>query len=77
MKNISTNVAIAIVSLVLVVASAFLMTAPEAGMRLIGGYVTLFWALVFTVFTTRALLLERNRELKNEAKDSKSAHAAA
>ena len=33
MKNISTNVAIAIVSLVLVFASAFLMTAPEAGMR--------------------------------------------
>ena len=33
MKNISTHVAIAVVSLVLVIASAFLMTAPEAGMR--------------------------------------------
>ena len=42
MKNISTHVAIAVVSLVLVIASAFLMTAPEAGMRLIGEYVTLF-----------------------------------
>ena len=41
MKNISTHVAIAVVSLVLVIASAFLMTAPEAGMRLIGEYVTL------------------------------------
>ena len=40
MKNISTHVAIAVVSLVLVIASAFLMTAPEAGMRLIGEYVT-------------------------------------
>ena len=59
MKNISTHVAIAVVSLVLVIASAFLMTAPEAGMRLIGEYVTLFWAVVFTASTTRALLLER------------------
>lgn len=54
MKNISTHVAIAVVSLVLVIASAFLMTAPEAGMRLIGEYVTLFWAVVFTASTTRA-----------------------
>ena len=77
MKNISANVAVAIVSLLLVVASAFLMTAPEAGMRMIGGYVTLFWAVAFTVATTRALLLERSRELKNNAKESKTAHAAA
>ena len=62
MKNISTHVAIAVVSLVLVIASAFLMTAPEAGMRLIGEYVT------------RALLLERSREEKHE---NKPAHAAA
>lgn len=68
MKNISTHVAIAVVSLVLVIASAFLMTAPEAGMRLIGEYVTLFWAVVFTASTTRALLLERSREEKHENK---------
>lgn len=75
MKNISTHVAIAVVSLVLVIASAFLMTAPEAGMRLIGEYVTLFWAVVFTAATTRALLLlERSREEKHE---NKPAHAAA
>ena len=66
MKNISTHVAIAVVSLVLVIASAFLMTAPEAGMRLIGEYVT--------AATTRALLLERSREEKHE---NKPAHAAA
>ena len=66
MKNISTHVAIAVVSLV--------MTAPEAGMRLIGEYVTLFWAVVFTASTTRALLLERSREEKHE---NKPAHAAA
>ena len=63
MKNISTHVAIAVVSL-----------APEAGMRLIGEYVTLFWAVVFTASTTRALLLERSREEKHE---NKPAHAAA
>ena len=74
MKNISTHVAIAVVSLVLVIASAFLMTAPEAGMRLIGEYVTLFWAVVFTASATRALLLERSREEKHE---NKPAHAAA
>ena len=33
MKNISTHVAIAVVSLVLVIASAFLITAPEAGIK--------------------------------------------
>ena len=53
---------------------AFLMAAPEAGMRLIGEYVTLFWAVVFTASTTRALLLERSREEKHE---NKPAHAAA
>ena len=73
MKNISTHVAIAVVSLVLVIASAFLMTAPEAGMRLIGEYVTLFWAVVFTASTTRALLLERDHEVRADRKS----HAAA
>ena len=66
MKNISTHVAIAVVSLVLVIASAFLMTAPEAGMRLIGEYVTLFWAVVFTASTSR-----------EEKHENKPAHAAA
>ena len=77
MKNISTHVAIAVVSLVLVIASAFLMTAPEAGMRLIGEYVTLSGnqvGVLLTDSTTRALLLERSREEKHE---NKPAHAAA
>lgn len=43
-------------------------------MRLIGEYVTLFWAVVFTAAATRALLLERSREEKHE---NKPAHAAA
>ena len=74
MKNISTHVAIAVVSLVLVIASACLLTSPEASMRLNDEYVTLFWAVVFTPSTTRAQLLERSREEKHE---NKPAHAAA
>ena len=74
MKNIYTHISIAVVTFLMMVASTCLMTAPEAGMRLIGEYVTLFWAVVFTASTTRALLLERSREEKHE---NKPAHAAA
>ena len=74
MKNISTHVAIAVVSLVLVIASAFLMTAPEAGMRPNRENVTPLCAVVVISSTTRALLLERSREEKHE---NKPAHAAA
>ena len=49
MKNISIHVAIAVVSLVLVVASAFLMTAADWEIRVLANYLTLGWALVFTV----------------------------
>ena len=74
MKNISTQVVIAIVSLVLVVASTFLMTAADVEIRVLANYLTLGWAAVFTVSATRALLLERSREEKHE---NKPAHAAA
>ncbi len=74
MKNISTHVAIAIVSLALVIASAFLMTAADAEIRVLANYLTLGWAIVFTVSATRALLLERSRE---EKATHKTAHAAA
>ena len=74
MKNISTHVAIAVVSLVLVVASAFLMTAADVEIRVLANYLTLGWALVFTISATRALLMERNHEMKEERKN---AHAAA
>ena len=74
MKNISTHVAIAVVSLVLVIASAFLVTAPEAGMRLVGEYGTLVWAVVFPAPPPRGLQRERSREEKHE---NKPAHAAA
>ena len=73
MKNISTQIAIAIVSLVLVVASAFLMTAADVEIRVLANYLTLGWAVVFTVSATRALLLERADELLHNRKS----HAAA
>ena len=74
MKNISTHVAIAVVSLVLVVASAFLMTAADVEIRVLANYLTLGWALVFTISATRALLMERSHEMKDA---HKNAHAAA
>lgn len=74
MKNISTHVAIAVVSLVLVVASAFLMTAADVEIRVLANYLTLGWAVVFTIASSRALLLERSHEMKEERKN---AHAAA
>lgn len=74
MKNISTNITVAIISLVLVVASAFLMTAADVEIRVLANYLTLGWAAVFTVSATHALLLERSREAK---KAREAAHAAA
>ena len=74
MKNIGTYVFITIVSLVMVVATAFLMTAADVEIRVLANYLTLGWAAVFTVSATRALLLERSREEKHE---NKPAHAAA
>ena len=74
MKNISTHVAIAVVSLVLVVASAFLMTAADWEIRVMANYLTIGWAVVFTISASRALLLEGRRE---EKAAHKTAHAAA
>ena len=74
MKNISVQIAVAIVSLVLVVASTFLMTAADVEIRVLANYLTLGWAAVFTVSATRALLLEGRRE---EKATHKTAHAAA
>lgn len=73
MKNISVQIAVAIVSLVLVVASAFLMTAVDVEIRVLANYLTLGWAAVFTVSATRALLLERDHEVR----ETRKSHAAA
>lgn len=73
MKNISVQIAVAIVSLALVVASAFLMTAADVEIRVLANYLTLGWAVVFTVSATRALLLERDHEVR----ETRKSHAAA
>ena len=52
----------------------FLMTAADWEVRVLANYLTLGWALVFTVSATRALLLEGRRE---EKATHKTAHAAA
>ena len=73
MKNIGTYVFVTIVSLVMVVATAFLMTAADVEIRVLANYLTLGWAAVFTVSATRALLLERDHEVRANRKS----HAAA
>ena len=77
MKNISTYVMISIVSLVLVVATAFLMTAADAPIRAAGGYLPLLFGAVFTWSTAKANLLEREREIRSNARTFTPSHAAA
>ena len=77
MKNISTYVMISIVSLVLVVATAFLMTAADAPIRAAGGYLPLLFGAVFTWSTAKASLLEREREIRSNARTFTPSHAAA
>lgn len=77
MKNISTYVTISIVSLVLVVATAFLMTAADAPIRAAGGYLPLLFGAVFTWSTAKANLMEREREIRSNARTFTPSHAAA
>lgn len=56
MKNINTYIMISIVSLMLVVATAFLMTAADAPIREAGGYLPLLFGAVFTWSTAKANL---------------------
>ena len=62
MKNIGTYVFISIVSLIMVVATAFLMTAADAPIREAGCYLPLIFGAVFTWSTAKASLMERSRE---------------
>ena len=78
MKNISTYIMISIVSLVLVVATAFLMTAADAPVREAGGYLPLLFGAVFTWSTAKANLMERDREVRRNAQTTfKPSRAAA
>lgn len=71
MKNIYTYISVGVVMLVMMVASAFLLTAADAPVREAGGYVTLIFGAIATWATAKALLAERDNE---ERRTSDHAH---
>ena len=73
MKNIYTYISVAVVMLVMMVASAFLLTA-DAPVRAAGGYVTLIFGAIATWATAKALLAERDNE-ERRASDHAHNHA--
>ena len=77
MKNIRAYLTTAVVSLMLVVATAFLMTAADAPIRAAGGYLPLLFGAVFTWSTAKANLMEREREIRSNARTFTPSHAAA
>ena len=74
MKNINVYILTAIVSLVMVVATAFLMTAADEPVRQAGYYLPMIFGAVGTWAASKAGLLEIDYE---ERKAHRSAHAAA
>ena len=80
-NNIYTYISLAVVSLMLVVASAFLMTAADAPIRAAGGYLPLIFGAVFTWAAAKVLLMERRREQDRNktlrVDFSRKAHSAA
>ena len=74
MKNFNAYVMTAIVSLMLVVASAFLMTAADEPIRQAGYYLPIVFGAVATWAAGKAGLLEMDFEERNARR---SAHAAA
>ena len=71
MKNIQIYLLAAVVALLMMVASAFLLTAADAPVRAAGGYVTLIFGAIATWATAKALLAERDNE---ERRTSDHAH---
>ena len=69
MKNISIHVAIAVVSLVLVVDSAFLMTAADWEIRVLANYLTLGWTPTEGEVDLRNSQGESEAELRRRAAD--------
>ena len=74
MKNFNNYVLTAIVSLVLVVATAFLMTAADEPIRQAGYYLPVVFGAVAAWAAGKAGLLEMDYEERNARR---SAHAAA
>ena len=77
MKNINTYILTAIVSLVMVVATAFLMTAADEPIRQAGMYLPMIFGAVATWACAKAGLLEMAYEEHMAHKERRSAHAAA
>lgn len=73
MKNINTYILTAIVSLIMVVATAFLMTAADEPVRQAGYYLPMIFGAIGTWAASKAGLLE----LDYEERTARRAHAAA
>lgn len=67
MKNIQIYLLAAVVALLMMVASAFLLTAADAEIRQASGYVTLILGAIGTWFTAKAMLAEEKREEQHQA----------
>lgn len=74
MKNINAYILTAIVSLVMVVATAFLMTAADEPIRQAGYYLPVIFGAIGTWAASKAGLLELDYE---ERTARRNAHAAA
>ncbi len=70
MKNIYTYMSVAVVNLVMMVASAFLLTAADAPIREAGGYITLIFGAITAWAVAKAMLVERDREMYHEPRHS-------
>lgn len=73
MKNINLYILAAIVSLVMVIATTFLMTAADAPIRQAGAYLPMIFGALATWSAGKAGLLEMDYE---ERAARRSAHAA-
>ena len=74
MKNINNYILTAIVSLILVIATSFLMTAADEPIRQAGYYLPMIFGAIGTWAASKAGLLELDYE---EHTARRSAHAAA
>lgn len=59
MKNVHIHLMTAVISLLLTVAAAFLMTAADAPIREAGMYLSILFGAVFTLSTAAALLSQQ------------------
>ena len=73
MKNISIQIAVAIVSLALVVASAFLMTAADEPVRQAGMYLPIIFGAVATWAAAKASFLEMDCEDRKAQRSARTA----